>query len=52
MICDIHMPKINGLDTLAYFRPEYPHAPMVVLMGSPDTGMAVSCMHDGVVAYL
>lgn len=52
VICDIRMPKINGLEALAYFRHAYPHVPLIVLTGYPDTEMAVSCLHDGVVDYL
>ena len=52
VICDIRMPKINGLDAIAYFRQAYPHVPLIVLTGYPDTEMAVSCLHDGVVDYL
>ena len=52
MICDIRMPKINGLDTIGYLRRAYPHVPAVVLTGFPDTQMAVDCMRDGVVDYL
>jgi two-component system chemotaxis response regulator CheY len=52
VICDIRMPKINGLDALAYFRHAYPHVPLIVLTGYPDTEMAISCMREGVVEYL
>ena len=52
VICDLRMPKINGLDAMAYFRRTYPHVPLIVLTGYPDTELAVSCMRDGVVDYL
>jgi two-component system chemotaxis response regulator CheY len=52
MICDLRMPKLNGLDTMRYFRHKYPHVPLVVLTGFPDTEQAVACMHEGVVDYL
>ncbi len=52
VICDLRMPKINGLDALAYFRHAYPHVPLIVLTGYPDTEMAISCMREGVVDYL
>jgi two-component system chemotaxis response regulator CheY len=52
VICDIRMPKINGLEAIAYFRHAYPHVPLIVLTGYPDTEMAISCLHDGVVDYL
>jgi two-component system chemotaxis response regulator CheY len=52
VICDIRMPKVNGLDACAYFRRAYPHVSLIMLTGYPDTEMAVSCMREGVVDYL
>ena len=34
------------------FPPAYPHVPLIVLTGYPDTDLAVSCMREGVVDYL
>ena len=52
VVCDMRMPKINGVEAMAYFREHYPHVPVVVLTGFPDTEMAVSSMRNGVVDYL
>src|SRR5213594_307914 len=52
IICDIRMPKINGVEAIAYFRKEYPRVPVVVLTGFPDVNMATSFLNDGVVDYL
>ncbi|GKS57008.1 hypothetical protein YTPLAS18_05350 [Nitrospira sp.] len=52
VICDLRMPKIDGLEALAYFRRAYPHVPLIVLTGYPDTELAVSCMREGVLDYL
>ncbi len=52
VICDIRMPKINGVEAIAYFRKEYPRVSLIVLTGFPDTDMATSFMRDGVVDYL
>ncbi|MBA2487395.1 MAG: response regulator [Nitrospira sp.] len=46
------MPKITGLNTIDYFPREYTYVSVVVLTGFPETQMAVSCMHEGVVKYL
>lgn len=52
VICDIRMPKINGVQAIEYFQREYPHVPVIVLTAYPETKMAVSFMHSGVADYL
>lgn len=52
IICDIRMPKINGMEAIAYFRKEYPRVPLIVLTGFPDTDMATSLLRQGVTDYL
>jgi two-component system chemotaxis response regulator CheY len=52
IICDIRMPKINGVEAITYFRKEYSRVPLIVLTGFPDTEMATSFLRDGVVDYL
>jgi DNA-binding NtrC family response regulator len=52
VICDIRMPKINGVQAIDYFQREYPHVPLIVLTAYPETGMAVSFMRKGVADYL
>ena len=52
MICDIRMPKINGVEAIGYFRKEWPRVPLIVLTGFPDTEMATSFLRQGVVDYL
>jgi DNA-binding NtrC family response regulator len=52
IVCDIRMPKINGVEAIAYFRTNYPRVPVIVLTGFPDTDMATSMLRQGVVDYL
>lgn len=52
ILCDIHMPKINGHEAISYFRKEYPGVPVVVLTGYPEVDRAVSLMKAGVMDYL
>lgn len=52
VICDIRMPKINGLQAIEYFQREYPHVPIIVLTAYPETKMAVSFVRSGVADYL
>jgi two-component system chemotaxis response regulator CheY len=52
VICDIRMPKVNGVEAIAYFRSHYPRVPLIVLTGFPDADMATSFLRQGVVDYL
>lgn len=52
IICDIRMPKVNGIEAIAYFRKNYPRVPLLVLTGFPDTDMATSLLREGVLDYL
>jgi two-component system chemotaxis response regulator CheY len=52
VICDIRMPKINGVEAIDYFQREYPHVSVIVLTAYPETDMAVSFMRNGVADYL
>ena len=52
IICDIRMPKINGLEAIAYFRRQYPSVPVIVLTGYPDIQLATDLFKQRVVDYL
>jgi two-component system chemotaxis response regulator CheY len=52
IICDIRMPKINGIEAITFFREQYPSVPILVLTGFPDTKMATDLMTKGVFDYL
>ncbi len=53
IICDVRMPKINGVEAVRYFRREkYPFTPIIVLTGYPDVNLAVEFMKQGAVEYL
>ena len=52
VICDIRMPKTNGVQAIEYFQREYPHVPIIVLTAYPETKMAVSFVRSGVADYL
>lgn len=51
-ICDIRMPKINGIECINFLRQEAPGIPVIVLTGFPDVEMATSLTKKGVQAYL
>ncbi len=52
ILCDIHMPKINGIEAIAYFRQQFPSVPVVVITGQPEVSGAAHLFKQGVVEYL
>jgi two-component system chemotaxis response regulator CheY len=52
IICDIRMPKVNGVEAIAYFRAQFPSVPVIVLTGHPDPTLATALLKQGVVEYL
>jgi len=52
IISDVRMPKINGVEAVAYFRREYPAIPVIVLTGFPDAKLATEFMKQGAFDYL
>src|SRR6266496_5170026 len=52
ILCDIRMPRVNGIEAIIHFRKHYPAVPVVVLTGYPDVELAASLMKQGVLDYL
>ncbi|MGZ9189273.1 MAG: response regulator [Nitrospira sp.] len=52
IICDIRMPRINGLEAITYFRAQYPSLPVIVLTGYHDEQLAFSLLKQGVVEHI
>ena len=52
IICDIRMPKINGLEAITFFQQQYPSVPILVVTGYPDTKMAADLLSRGIFDYL
>ncbi len=52
IICDVRMPKINGVEAVAFFREQFPSVPIIVLTGYPDMQLATSFIKQGVMEYL
>jgi two-component system chemotaxis response regulator CheY len=52
IFCDIHMPKINGTEAIAYFRSQFPSVPVVVITGHPDIQKATALFKQGIIDYL
>jgi len=52
ILCDIRMPKVNGIEYIDYLKEQAPGIPVVVITGYPDTDMAVGLLNKGVDGYL
>lgn len=52
ILCDIRMPKVNGVECIQYILKEAPGIPVVVVTGFPDTEMATALLKSGVKDYL
>lgn len=52
IICDIRMPKVNGIETIDYLKQNAPSIPVIVVTGYPDSDLAVSLLKKGVKDYL
>jgi len=52
ILCDIRMPKVNGVECIQFLREQAPGIPIVVITGYPDTELATDLMKKGVKDYL
>ena len=52
ILCDIRMPKVNGLECIDFFCKEAPGIPVVVVTGFTDTELATSLLGKGCKGYL
>ena len=52
VICDLVMPKVNGMEAIAFFRSQFPGVPMLVLTGHPNIENMTELYQQGVVDYL
>ncbi len=52
IICDLVMPKVNGIEAIAFFRSQFPGVPILVLTGHPNIENMTELYKQGVVDYL
>ncbi len=52
ILCDIRMPKVNGVECIDFLKREAPGVPVVVVTGYPDTDLAANLLKKGVKHYL
>jgi YesN/AraC family two-component response regulator len=51
IICDIRMPKVNGVEAIDFFQQQHPSVPIIVLTGYPDQKLAHELLSRGVYDY-
>ncbi len=52
IICDLVMPKVGGMEAIAYFRSQFPGVPILVLTGHANIENITELYKQGVVDYL
>jgi len=52
ILCDIRMPRVNGVECIQFIREQAPGIPIVVITGYPDTELASNLLKKGVKDYL
>jgi CheY-like chemotaxis protein len=52
ILCDIRMPRVNGIECIDFLRQQAPGINIVVITGYPDPEMATSLKEKGIKEYL
>ncbi len=52
ILCDIRMPKVDGVECIDYIKKHAPGIPIVVVTAFPDAELATSLLKKGVKDYL
>ena len=52
IICDLQMPKVNGMEAVAFFRQQFPGVPVLVLTGHATVESASALFKKGITDYL
>jgi CheY-like chemotaxis protein len=52
LLCDLQMPRLDGMETISRFKTQYPHIPVVIMTGAPDFVLTEVLLKQGVTDYL
>ena len=52
IICDLHMPTVDGNEAITQFKRHYPDVPIIIMTGAPDFILTEILKNQGVTDYL
>jgi DNA-binding NtrC family response regulator len=52
VLCDVKMPKVDGVEVLRFIKSNFPGVEVVMLTGISDVKIAVECMRAGAYDYI
>ncbi len=52
IFCDLDMPRVNGMEAIAYFHAHCPSVPVIVMTGTGDLNIATELYKQGIVDFL
>ena len=52
VVCDLHMPRVTGMDVLAHVLKEHPAVPLIVLSGDEDLNAVLTAVRSGAFDYV
>jgi DNA-binding NtrC family response regulator len=52
VLCDVKMPKVDGVEVLKFIRANFPSIEVVMLTGAADVKIAVECMKVGAYHFI
>lgn len=52
VLLDLNMPKVDGMEVLAFIKEKYPSTQVIMLTGVDDVRQAVDCMKRGAFHYI
>jgi DNA-binding NtrC family response regulator len=51
-VCDLEIPRMDGMRTIEAFRKQHPTIPVIVLTASLDMARAIALIRQGIADYL